>query len=268
MIGNAALTGYRFAPYCGAPPSVDGLWGRWNLDPALLACLIAMLAAYVLFSRSRPRLEPWRRRCFVAGWALGTAALVSPLCALSVSLFSARVGQHMLLTCVVAPLIALGLPPTARRREPNQFLAAVAFAAALWFWHAPGPYAATFDGPAAYWAMHLTLFGAALLFWRAVLDAPAERMAAAVAASLATGLQMAFLGALITFASAPLYAPHALTAWAWGLTPLADQQLGGTIMWVPAGLIFVAAILASLAAVLARAAREGAGREDLPDAAR
>ena len=38
----------------------------------------------------------------------------------------------------------------------------------------------------------------------------------------------------------------AQTAWAplWGLTPLEDQQLGGLVMWVPAGLAYVAAGLA------------------------
>jgi putative membrane protein len=61
---------------------------------------------------------------------------------------------------------------------------------------------------------------------------------------------MAFLGAIVTFAGRPLYAPHALTTVAWGLTPLQDQQLGGAIMWVPAGVLFVAAILAPLAQVL------------------
>ena len=54
---------------------------------------------------------------------------------------------------------------------------------------------------------------------------------------------MALLGATITFAGRPLYAPHEFTTFAWGLTPLQDQQLGGAIMWIPAGAVFVAAIL-------------------------
>lgn len=247
---------YSFTPYCGAPPSAATLWVRWNLDPILIVVLLGLAGAYAAFSHAGPlgrrSIPLWRRLCFYGGWALGGVALVSPLCALSVSLFSARVGQHMLLTTVVAPLVALGLPRSGPPRRGGELLAAGAFTLALWFWHAPGPYAATFDGPAIYWLMHLTLFGAALWLWRAVLGAPHDRLAAGAAATVAVGLQMALLGAVITFAQRPLYAPHALTTTAWGLTPLADQQLGGVIMWVPAGVIFVASIMTSLAAVMRR----------------
>ena len=37
---------------------------------------------------------------------------------------------------------------------------------------------------------------------------------------------------------------------AWGLTPLEDQQLAGLIMWVPASLVYLGAILALLGAWL------------------
>ena len=51
-------------------------------------------------------------------------------------------------------------------------------------------------------------------------------------------LQMALLGALLTFAPEALYAIHAVAPLDWNFTPLGDQQLGGLIMWVPAGLPF------------------------------
>jgi putative membrane protein len=247
---------YQFTPYCGAPPAAATLLTRWNLDPALLAVLLGVVVAYAVFSGPRlrgwRRVSLWRRTCFYGGWALGSAALVSPLCALSVSLFSARIGQHMLLETGVAPLVALGIPRSGLGGRRTELLAAGAFTAALWFWHAPGPYTATFQSVPIYWLMHATTFGAALWLWRAVLDAPLERFAATLAATLATSLQMALLGAILTFAARPLYAPHALTTVAWSLTPLADQQLGGVIMWVPAGVIFVTAIMVSLAAVMRR----------------
>jgi len=40
---------------------------------------------------------------------------------------------------------------------------------------------------------------------------------------------MGLLGALITFAGQPLYAPHLLTTEVWGLDPLEDQQTAGLI---------------------------------------
>jgi putative membrane protein len=243
-----SLLGYSYNSYCGAPPDVALLWTRWNLDPVLICGLLAILAAHIVALRAAPTRRPF----FVVGWTIGALALVSPLCALSVSLFTARVGQHLILTMIAAPLIALGLPRFKPTRVPVDLIAATAFAAAMWFWHAPDPYLATFESVAVYWTMHVTTFGAALAFWVAIVSAPPSRMARTVAVAIATGLQMAFLGATIAFSPHELYAPHLLTTWAWGLTPLQDQQLGGAIMWAPAGLIFAGAILAPLYALLRR----------------
>src|SRR5690606_34641883 len=98
-----------YIPFCGLPPVPAGLWQRWVLDPVLLAALFALLAWGLLRSRGR-RMTPARRNCFLLGWGVLTVALVSPLCALSVALFSARATQHMLLLVVAAPLLALGMP--------------------------------------------------------------------------------------------------------------------------------------------------------------
>ena len=248
-------------PYCGAPPVPHELWSRWNLDPVLIAALALALAGY-LWAARRTDLPTWRRSVFVAGWATASLALVSPLCPLSVALFSARVGQHMILTAVAAPLLALGRPGRAlaallpggdRPALPGYggpFTAAVAFACALWFWHAPGPYGLTFQSTAAYWLMHLTLFGSALWLWGETLHDAQARLAGLALAVALTTLQMGLLGAVLTFAPRPLYGPHVLATLAWGLSPLDDQQLGGAIMWAPAGVIFVAGLVGGLAMLM------------------
>ena len=238
-------------PYCGRPPTAATLMARWTLDPWLWLGLLSGAVAYVAFSRVRAsaalvaRGGP-RRASFLAGWVLTGLALVSPLCALSVSLFSARVAQHMILTLVAAPLVAFGLPARRVRSAHQELLAAMVFAATLWIWHSPVAYAATFSSDVAYWAMHLTTYGAAVGFWWTMASARATRLGASIAATVATGLQMALLGAVITWAPQPLYAPHLFTPQAWGLTPLLDQELGGALMWVPGGLIFMAAIVVPL----------------------
>ena len=247
------MAGGPFLSFCGAPPDPASLIGRWTPHLSLWAALAAGLAAYLWLSRRE--VGRGRRAAFFAGWAVAALALVSPLCALSVSLFSARVGQHMLLALLAAPLMALGLPDPAGRWRRCEMPSALAFAAALWVWHAPGPYAATFRSDVVYWLMDLTILASSTALWWAVLRAPAGRMGVAVAATVAAGLQMALLGAVITWASRPLYAPHLLTTADWGLTPLQDQQLGGALMWAPGGLIFMAAIVAPLAVLLAAPSR-------------
>lgn len=240
------MTNYAYQAYCGAPPLPSSLWLRWNLDPLLILAL--GLALVVALRRSPP--DQIRRRCLIAGWAVASAAVLSPLCALSVSLFAARIGQHMILTTLAAPLVAFGLSVPERALWRNGPVAAAAFTLALWFWHSPGPYAATFEFATLYWTMHLTTFGAALWLWSAVLHAPPGRMVLAVAATVAAGVQMALLGAVIAFTPTPVYAPHWLTTAAWGLSPLADQQLGGAVMWLAAGVIFAAAITVPLGLAL------------------
>jgi len=250
---TAPINAFRLSPYCGAAPAPGELWHRWNLDPVLLVALAAIWGGYLLMAR-KP-VGGWRQGAFSVGWALTSLALISPICPLSVALFSARVGQHMFLIGVAAPLVALGWPirdssASASRRQP--ILAAGAFALALWFWHSPGPYLATFDSTSIYWLMHVTLFGSALMLWRMVLGAWKQSLEGVAAAVAITVLQMGVLGAVITFAARPLYTPHLYSTLSWGLSPLEDQQLGGVIMWVPAGVLLAAALAGGFAEALWR----------------
>jgi putative membrane protein len=249
FISAGSAVGY--APYCGAPPVPAALAQRWNLDPVLLVALLAAALAYAVYTRAWTDRGHPSRAAFYTGWAVATLSLISPLCALSVSLFSARVGQHMVLAAVAAPLIALGMPRL-RLLGGGALLATAAFGAILWFWHAPVLYRATFDGPVIYWLMHLTLFGSAVWLWAEILAARHGRLGHAFTALSATGLQMGVLGAVLTFAPKAIYAVHAVTAPAWGVTALQDQQLGGVIMWVPAGLIIVTGLVLTLASAMGR----------------
>lgn len=222
-------------PYCGAPPLPSTLAGRFNLDPWLIACLIGIAAIHLLRVRQGHRLSP------LAGWLVAAAALLSPLCALSVALFSARVGQHMVLVLIAAPLIARGLPG----RTGHAWPAATAFMLLLWLWHMPVPYAATFASPIVYWAMHVSLFGSAIWLWTALLRPEADGAGSRILAGTLTSMQMGLLGAVLGLAGRPMFAAHYLTTAAWGLSPLEDQQLGGTIMWVPGIFLFMVVALQS-----------------------
>ena len=116
--------------YCG-PAAVPGdLLTRWNFDPLLMTALAALAIVIVSGRVANAR----------AGWAsllLMMTIFISPLCALSSALFSARVLHHVLLIASVAPLLALAFPV---RRMPSPPLAALVglHTIILWVWHMPG----------------------------------------------------------------------------------------------------------------------------------
>jgi putative membrane protein len=239
-----------YVPYCGPAPVPGAL--TWNLDPFLIAAFLVAAIGYARGARAvdAPRLE---RASFAAGWLVPVLAVVPPVCQLGIALFSARVAQHVLATLVAAPLIVWGrgglalaglsprAPSRAVRSAPAGVLVAgpVLFAAALWIWHLGPPYDATLTSHATYWAMHLTLFAAALLLWWGLLRAPGAAAFPAILVALATGVQMSLLGVALAFAQGPWFAAHLATAPAWGLSPLEDQQLGGLIMWMPGMVLMV-----------------------------
>jgi putative membrane protein len=64
-----------------------------------------------------------------------------------------------------------------------------------------------------------------------------------MAAGLATILHSGFLAALFTFSPVLFYPWYDGRAQLWDLTPLADQQLAGLIMWVPGMPVYLAVIL-------------------------
>jgi putative membrane protein len=65
-----------------------------------------------------------------------------------------------------------------------------------------------------------------------------------------TILQSGILGALMSFSSRPWYAYYANQIMPWGLTPLADQQIAGLIMWMPGGFVFTVSTIGYFAAWL------------------
>ena len=220
--------------YCG-PASIPGdFWMRWNLDPFVLAALVG-LSLYAARGRCASPRAAW---CAVA---LMFVVFVSPLCALSSALFSARVLHHVLLVSAVAPLLAVAFPQ--RRANPVPLVVlVVVHALVLWTWHTPGAYAWGLASVPAYWLMQLSLLGSAWLMWRSILATPLQAGPALMALTL-TVAQMGLLGAVIVFAQAPLYAVHFASTAAWGLDPYTDQQLAGLLMWVPAMLPYLGVLL-------------------------
>lgn len=231
---------FQAIPYCGAAPAPAEFLGRWNGDLVLLCGIGIALVAMFLLVR-----DPKRQQ--MAGSALATFALlyISPLCALGSALFSARIVHHLVLILFMAPLVAHVF--AGMRRPGSLGLWTALQAVVLWLWHWPLAYTAALSHSELFWLMQASILGVSAGFWRALWDA---RTSARIPALVATMMQMSLLGALIAFANAPLYPPHYLSTLAWGLTPLDDQRLAGLLMWIPAGLVYLAGALLYAARVL------------------
>ena len=221
-------------PYCGAAPVPAEIAARWNLDPVLLLVLAAIP---LLYFRALPA-SARAPAAFWGAWSLAVLLFVSPFCALTSALFSARVVHHLAVEIVLAPLVVLALP----RLKVSGIGAiwVILQVVVFWAWHAPAAYSAALSSHALYWTMQLSMIATAALFWAWIRTAS---FPSAVAGLLATMVAMGLLGALITFAGSPLYAPHFATAQPWGVSALEDQQLAGLIMWAPGGGFYLAAAL-------------------------
>lgn len=230
-----------YIPFCGNPPLPVELLTRWTFDPILIGGLLVAFGVGIAIARNRFR--------FCMAMSLVALLFVSPLCALSMALFSARVAQHILLTLVAAPLLAAALPAV---RLPVLPVAAV-FAVLFWFWHAPAPYQATLESDGTYWLMHLSLLGTAMLLFSAIFASP-ER---AVTGAALTGAQLTGFAMVLTLAPDPWHLWHLTTTAPYGLSALADQQLAGAMMWVAGGGLFLVVVGIATAGFLRRLETEG-----------
>jgi cytochrome c oxidase assembly factor CtaG len=197
--------------------------------------------------RKRPQGGP--HLAFHTAMGIAALALFGPLDTLAERSSAWHMGQHMLLIVVVAPLAVLarplpqwraliGPPADALWRRLHRLSrypmgSALLHAAAIWFWHAPGPYVAAVQNPAWHVLEHASFLFSGWLFWWSVLRPSRAGVLPAALALLFTVMHTGLLGALLSFASVPLY--HS------GPAALADQQLAGLVMWVPGGLIYLLA---------------------------
>jgi putative membrane protein len=256
-----------------------GVWRAWSAEPAVIAglavaAIVYARAARVARKRSGGSAPRWPTiGSFATGWLALAVALLSPLDRLGETLFAAHMAQHLMLIVVAAPLLVLGAPPmlwlwalptpqrhtVARWSMRSSFargLQAVitnppavlaAHAIALWFWHFPRPYQAALANPIIHILEHGSFLGTALLFWWVTLHPSGRRRLGFGASILYVGItlcQSGALGALLMFSARPWYPLHAAGDALWSITPLEDQQLAGLIMWIPAGVVYIAAAAA------------------------
>jgi cytochrome c oxidase assembly factor CtaG len=277
LVGAPSALAHGEVP--AGPPTVTGLLFGWSFEPLVVLGLLAAAAGWVALVRRVDRAHPAspvpRRRsvAFLGGLAAIAVALLSGIETYDTTLFAVHMVQHLILTLVAAPLIALGAPittllraasPDVRRRVILPILhsralrvvafpvvAWIAFAAVMWGSHFSPLFDASLESPLVHDLEHALYLGAGLLFWWPAvgLDPSPWRMAHPVRL-MYVFLQMpqnTFLAVTILGSGVPLYAHYATLERSWGPSPLEDQQLAGSLMWLAGDLLFLAALAAILA---------------------
>jgi cytochrome c oxidase assembly factor CtaG len=263
----------------------------WSFNPLVT---VGLLAAVIAYLQGRRRLAadgvawPARRTAyFLCGIAAIALALLSPIEAYDTALFSVHVSQHMLLTMVAAPLLALGAPVTlalrvsrgrTRRRltrvlhSPpmrvigHPLVAWVLFTMSLYALYFSPLFDLSLRQPLVHDLVHLHFLAAGLLFWWPVVGLDPSRWRLPHIARLGFVFLMvpfhAFLGVAIMNSGRVLAPTLESFQRTWGPTPLADQQVGGAILWGAGDLITIGAVLGVLISWASYEEKVVAVRED------
>jgi len=256
----------------------------WQWDPVVMLNMVLVLWLYqrgwVRVRRSSKAVKSLRTIhvvCFLLSLGIIGCCIMSPLDVMSSQLASAHMVQHTVLMTVAAPLMAMGsvtlvcfagLPQAAKAMSgrilkifkhttgnilANPLSVWMIYAVALWGWHLPVFYGAALRWHALHDLQHLMFFGAALLFWRPLLD-PLSSVrlngGTAVIYLFATTLHSTLLGVFMTIAPSAWYREYFGLAEVWGWSPLEDQQMAGLIMWMPACIAYAVAAVYAFARLI------------------
>lgn len=263
---------------------LDGssLWTHWHPHPDVIAGLALLLGAYLYAVgplRVRRGLgepvEPRQIAMFTAGILVILLALTSPLHELSNNyLFSAHMVQHVALTLIAPPLLIAGTPgwalsPVLRWsavRVPARVLThpIVAFAAfnlMFAFWHFPALYLGSVNFHGIHIAEHLLFMATGVMVWWPLrsnspeLPRLSEPLQLVYLLFMSIGQILVF--APITFADRPIYQYYVDAPAIWGVSDLVDQQVGGLIMKVGGGALFMTLLIVTFLRWFAREEAEG-----------
>lgn len=240
----------------------------WVVVSMAVSLALYAIGAWRLRNRAGRSRREWavRGAAFAGGWLALAAALLSPLDRLGVQLFSVHMLQHELLMVLAAPLLVVAQPlgvwawalaPSLRRGAGALLhappwraawrvlqwpaLAWALQAIALWGWHVPALFELALHDSGWHTLQHTSFFATALLYWWTVLGARTrEKQGVAIASLFTTMMHSGALGALIVLSPRLWYPAYAERAPLYGLSALEDQQLGGLLMWIPAGFAYFA----------------------------
>ncbi len=240
-------------------PVVSLSWSRFSVHPSTVIGILALGALYIWRAKDAKGQKPNTLTAisFAAGLAVLFFSLNGPLHDLSDDyLFSAHMVQHLLLTLLVPPLLLAGTPGWMLRpalRHPavasvarfltRPFTCFTIFNLVIIAWHLPPLYNLAMSNHPIHIVEHLMFLTAAVLMWWPFLsplpELPRLSYPGQMLYSFLMSIPMSVVAISITMADHVLYPAYAAAPRVIAITPLEDQLMGGLIMWIPGGFIFV-----------------------------
>jgi cytochrome c oxidase assembly factor CtaG len=215
------------------------------------------LRARTLARRGTP-VPRWRIAAFAGAVVLFAVALSPPLENRAEELFVFHMVQHVLLGDLAPLLFVLGLsgpllrpllalrPVAALRPLAHPLVALPLWTLNLYVWHVPYLYESALANDAVHALEHVSFFTAGALMWAAVVEVlpgPAWfGTAAKLGYVVAVRLLETVLGNVFLWAGTPVYDLYDDGSRMYGLSPLRDQGLAGTVMMIEGSLVTLGAI--------------------------
>jgi putative membrane protein len=260
--------------------SIQAAFESWtlpaSLDLVLVLEALLYLRGWIRLQLSRVNIVPaWRAASFLLGLFSIWLAIGSPLGALDEQLLTVHMAQHLLLMTIAPALILLGAPllPLLHglpRHFVQSFLAPpfryppmqrlgrllsqpafcwLAATAALVGWHVPAAFTLALRSETWHVVEHSSFLVAGFLFWWPVIQpwpsvARGPRWFILPYLFLAT-LPCDILSAYLSFCDRVVYPVYLNTPRPFAISPLADQQCAGALMWTCITILYLlpAAIL-------------------------
>jgi putative membrane protein len=247
--------------------------GDWSWEPTVLLGLAALSIAYALAIRrgvisERDNTEPWLRSpklrpvFFASGVVVGLVALQSPIDVGGDNyLFSMHMLQHLLLMMVAPPLVLLGICGVRARPRGSATLrriwwlitrpwpAVIIFNAVMLVWHLPALYNTTLTVEPVHVLEHVSFLAAGIVFWWPVVDpvrGPATKTVSPltkIAMLAISGIPPTVLGLIFAISPVAFYDFYVRAPRLWGISPVADQQIGGVAMLGLGNIVYALAII-------------------------
>jgi cytochrome c oxidase assembly factor CtaG len=281
-------------------PTLRAILTSWDWRLDVITVLLTFGTLYTIgwqrLRRKQAKLATnWRIAAYYAGLLSLVIALMSGIDTFQTQLFFIHMTQHIVLVMIAPPLLLIANPMpfllwaiprqerqliagflTQKSRFRRMFVKLTApglvwlfYAINLWLWHDPNPYNEAIVNDTLHDIEHLTFFLTGMALWWHITNAAPyfhgrRTYAMRIALVIATYFQNLLIGVGITMSGTLIYTYYAGVPRVWGIDPIRDQTIGGLIMWIPGGMMYLMALLG----LIALAVQESERRARLADSQR